>query len=845
MRIRLSLALSIATACGWSLTADAASGSGAASAGEHKKVHPAAAPASTSPTHVEAGGLPAGWRQNLVTPAADGAAAPATVQAPATLPDNASRPGAPSPANPDAGAASGATTEKTSPAVTKIFLPLGDKTGVAGFWSRKTFVIVADHAVAMDAAALRDSGPFSALSVHLLGDSAIITVPASVQGSLSLSKAPGGWVLAAEDVSGRPRQAPSITPEQKDGGVLYPMPKAGRVIALADPSSGARLQIGTSAEEVSGGTTFRRHVGYEIWPAAQGVVFAVESDRINVRSGAGGPFVDAVGQNSAPVVNASSSSLADDDVDWSWLGLRPLTPAALREDFRRRWTQAALASPEGRGEPRLAAARAAFAMGDAKTARSIVDTAVKDEPALAGRPGVMLLAAAAALLSGDTQAAGALEQPDPRESGSFWRGLYLARAGGDRARAAALLAVGYPRLKTYPQPLREQLQPEAATFIAQNGSDGDLGALGELPSDPAFDPARAFLLLRRGDRQGALAAFERLAARRDDRQAELGREQSIGLKLQLQRISPAEAAKAYSGLLLQARLVGRELDVRKAQIAALMQAGSWREALHAIDDMESVFPDQRSPDSSQVEAILDNLTRASDHGANTGTNDVIDSVALVESHIDQIPDTVVKGRILAGLATQLQTIGLPGQAASALEKALPLAADDALRAEWGARLAEADVAAKRLGQARRALDETADTGAPADVVSRRRVIAAGLLAQEGGKDEALQMLAQDESDAALDLRGRLLEEQRKWADATLVVGRLATRRLPEKGDLSNVQQDLAIRLASDAARVNDWATLDRLRDWVGGRRMTAERQRVFTLLVTSPEEDLRLRSGQR
>lgn len=71
---------------------------------------------------------------------------------------------------------------------------------------------------------------------------------------------------------------------------------------------------------------------------------------------------------------------------------------------------------------------------------------------------------------------------------------------------------------------------------------------------------------------------------------------------------------------------------------------------------------------------------------------------------------------------------------------------------------------------------------------------------------------------------------------------LRRKNLPEIGALTPEQQQLAIRLATDAGRANDWGTLDRLREWVGGRRMSVERQRIFTLLVTSPEDELRKRA---
>nr|WP_242011844.1 hypothetical protein [Acetobacter oeni] len=802
------------------------------------------------------GVLPPGWRQDKIgvqqdkdvqspagtSPASPGNGSPALLKNTLASANSASRDGADgSPAPGVAGQGDGGSSQLPSHAqISKIFLPMGDGAGIAAFWSRNDFIIVSDHATQLDAGALKDTGPFSSVEVRTPGGITVVTFHFDGRQPLTLSRQPGGWILAVT-----PKEEGGLahlSPEQKDGGILYRMPQPGRIVELSDPASGARLLVATSLAKVPGPRLPHRHVGYEIWPSLQGLVFAVESDQIEVRDGGGGPFLDAVGKGAIPLANGASGRVVDDRVDWSWLGLRSLSPAALREDYRRHWTQAAMLPPENRNEARLAAARSAFALGDAHNARAILATATQDDPELALLPNVAFLRAASELLAGNVAGASVLDSADTGEDGALWRGLYMERAGNNPAQAASLLAGAYSRLADYPVMLRDRLQPEAAAFIAQYGSDQDRSVLSPLPVEPAYGAAKAFLELRAGDQNKALASFQLLAKKKDPVLFEAGCEQAIGLRLAMGQLHPAEAADAYELLIPTARQVGREDIVRQAEVSALMQAGQWQKALAAADEQMRVFPDGRAAMVSLVQDILLHLAESSD-GAGSHQTDAIDSVALIESHIDQIPDGPVKGRILAGLGAKLWGLGLPGRAALAFERALPLAPGNDQRAAWGGELARADIEAQRLGQARRALDETADPAAGGDIASRRRVIAASLLAKEGNKDQALQMLAQDESDQSLDLRGRLLEEERKWPDAVLVVGRLATKNIPEQGTLTDMQQDMAVRLATDAARANDGETLDRLREWVGRRRMTPERIRVFDLLVTSPEDDIRRRAG--
>lgn len=796
-------------------------------------VKPATPPAQKegNPSATDAKTLPQGWQEEQVSLKAD--------DPQKTRPPTA-KGAVPVPQGNDTDAAGGLAAAPSS--VSKIFLPLGNDAGIAGFWSQNDFIIVSDHPTQMDTSALNGQKPFDAASAQVMGDTTLVVFHFDHPLPLEMHKQPGGWVLALQEGNSPSRHSPLIS-QPKDGGILFPMSRAGRVVEISDPATGARLLVATAADEFAGPNLRRHLTGYEIWPSAQGLVFAAESDQIEVRKGENGAFLDVLGKDGIPTEFAASGGVSDDRVDWSWLGLRALAPTVLREDYRRQWTKAAMLPPEQRAEARLSAARAAFAMGDTRETNAILSTAVSDNPELAIQPNVIFLRSAAQLLNGDVADASALENPDVGADGIFWHGLYLARKDTSPEKAASFLAQGYGNLLGYPEPLRKELQPEVATFIAQHGSDEDRTVIAPLPATHDYDLARAFLALRDQDQERALGMFTHLASDRNAAVAARAGEQMTGLKLALGRIRPAEAASRYESLLLGARLAGTEKEVRQDLLGALMQSGQWQKAMIAADEAIVNFPDLRTGLIPQMQEILTHLASgedASQAGSRTGA--LVDDVAMIESHIDQIPDSPVKGGILVGLGRKLQSLGLSGKAAIAFERALPLADSDTSRALWGAELARADIAAQRLGQARRALDETRSPQADASLASNRRIIEAGLLIREGSKDQALQLLAQDENDEALDMRGQILEDQHKWPDAVMIVGRLATKNLPETGPLGIAQQDLTIRLATDAARANDWATLDRLREWIGGRSMTPERQHVFNLLVTSPEAELQKRA---
>ncbi|MDN6042340.1 MAG: hypothetical protein L0I33_10090, partial [Acetobacter sp.] len=104
---------------------------------------------------------------------------------------------------------------------------------------------------------------------------------------------------------------------------------------------------------------------------------------------------------------------------------------------------------------------------------------------------------------------------------------------------------------------------------------------------------------------------------------------------------------------------------------------------------------------------------------------------------------------------------------------------------------------------------------------------------QGEPDKALNLLAKDETDAGLDLRGQLYEADHRWAEAVQVVGRLASRALPQSGPLNEPQRILALRLATDAAAAHDKQTLLTLKGWLAGRTLGLERDTLLTLQLQS------------
>lgn len=543
---------------------------------------------------------------------------------------------------------------------------------------------------------------------------------------------------------------------------------------------------------------------------------------------------------------------------------------------------------------RIAAAQAAFAAGYPQQAWALL----RDLPLSAGQagagaaggmahagwpgPGVQALRACAALLSADMAGAAPLATADWAFGPDMvvWRGAYFMASGADSQPTSVLLARGYARLEQYPAPVRAALLLRVSQYLAEFGGPDERAALGTLPDDAPYNLARIMLQLRNGQAETARVALENLTASGNDRVADHARALLVAFLRAHDQISPAMAVEAYTQLLAAQAAEGaasstpaasatgavqEDVDLlpplRLAYAQALVQAGQPERAAGVLDGLA---PSATLPHDRLVEAwrsVLSGLifgppqgahtppvragaqggkriAEGAAHGPATGVSGPArgQMLALARTRMGQVPDDPFKAKLLAGLGRQFMAQGRPGLAVAALQQADVLAIDPLMRADIEELLAQSALEDNQRPLALRALERSALADLPADLAARRRYDEARLAAANGNREGAQALLAEDESDTGLSVRGALYEQDQQWAQAVQVVGRLASRTLPEQGALSTAQRDLVIRLASDAAAAGDGPTARSLQAWVGARALGAERQALFTALVKQAQK---------
>lgn len=773
-------------------------------------------------------GLPSSWRATLLDPPP-----PATSASSRNTSPHPSSESAPHGASGVGGTRPEPTLSMSASSQSRVLLPIPAKAGIAAFESGDRFIILIDNAIPMDTSAIHGDGIFASLSVSVLPDATVIQLRKGDTRPLYLSQQSDGWVLGLQppvDAAQRDRRA--MNPISVPTGILYPMRRSGRVLSIADPSSGGRLLVGTSLLDDGGIASMRRAPGYDVWPTSEGVVVASRDDDVTLQAVPSGLLLNRDGHR---MIDDGRAVYAN-DIDLKWLALQDLADTGLRERLHSSFLAAADSSPAARFNSRVKEAQAAFSMGAFKETRGILAVALRDDPEEIGRPEIRFLSAATALMNDDLEEASALDGPWPesqQRAAQLWRALYLARTEQSDASSLHRLALDLDRLRSYPRHVRTVLLPRAAEAIAREASPSDLPSLNTLPQEADFQFARALANIRIGRTDAARRTLDRLRSDRDPVIAEKSAERLILLDRTQGKLTPHQAIHALDALILDARLAGREAPVRLAQAEAFLEAGEWQSAALMIDqgappDGPSAYSKRRNAD---LIAALKGLAETGAHGQDN--QQALRNAALIKSHVALLPAGPDSSLLKAAYGKLLLSLGLADDASQALETAIPGLTGPENKAEAGLALARAYLQLKNAAKASAALDATDMPSISPEIKAQRDVARAEIALVNGDKAQSLSILKAAQSTSAKLMRVRMLENQADWTSASHELQAIAQTELPAGGTLSDVQQDLALRLASDAARAGDIATLKWLTDRVTAREMTGPKARIFALLTQS------------
>ncbi|WP_086552758.1 tetratricopeptide repeat protein [Acetobacter orientalis] len=750
--------------------------------------------------------------------------------------------------------------------VASLALPFDTHTGIAAFWSGPDFIVLADRRLPALARASGGNGLFASLNVTLLDHATVVQVHLPSHPDLSLTQQKEGWLLSAA-----PRSAGKVglTPVPEAGGVRFALAQAGQCLSLPDPASGVRLLVATSRSASGGIMQPVQAIGYTVRPSLEGVVIAADSDQLLLSPTPQGPVLQAIAFNPLPVglPLPLQNTLGPAAKDRLWLGLstpdgQP-SPQATAAQLKAATDRLAQAPANQKTALALAAARMALTQGDVTAAATLLPPVTPPQglqeassslaPTNAysigpDKPENRFVRAAVNLLAGNLGAAQPLS-----ESGWYawpelhvWQGLYGLYAGQDSQKTTVLLAQGVEQLTHYPTALREHILPQVALAVARYGQPDARQRLDTLPDGSFYDLARAIRQVRDGQNETARVAFENLTASTNTTVAAFAQVALVRLLRETDQIAPDMAVEAYEKLLKQPDKTTMPNGPRQqATLGLAVALAQNNQPRAALAQMQVLKPSLEMPQdilAGAYQQILYRLvfstlhTQAGQHGFAPQTAEGLSAeeiVQLVAQCLPNVADGEGKAKLLVGYGKLLLNLQKPSEAQKVFEQAILMQPSPLARSEVQDLLAQAALLQGHISAAQRATGQIAFAALESDLAARKAYDSARVAQAQGEPDKALNLLAKDETDAGLDLRGQLYEADHRWAEAVQVVGRLASRALPQSGPLNEPQRILALRLATDAAAAHDKQTLLTLKGWLAGRTLGHERDTLLTLQLQS------------
>ncbi len=687
---------------------------------------------------------------------------------------------------------------------TKSFvIPAPVDVGAAAFRRGRRAIIVLDRKL------LLTNLPFG--SQALPGSiSTAVAVSLLEATDIQLTRVADGWLVKQVPAG---RSTDSVIPTVVDGEVRLPLDRPGRVVTTLDPVTGGALLVGTSmGDDGKAAIHDLRHTpDYAMLPSWLGIVVEPFSDRVDLRSVSDG----------FALIGRSPQEIAAPSVSKRQFDIPTGSQAALLNRLHALLASAAASQPRNRTPDRMAAALTMIALGMGPEAQALTELVAVDDPQAATDAQVVGLKAIAAVLAGRPAEAGGLDDPtlDGTDEIALWRGL-RDYAGGVETTATRKIADLSSLALSYPEALRRTIWPAIAEASVETGAP--------VPADK-LSP---FLLGRQFERAGhvdeALSAYEKAVAGSDSRDRVRAAERVTELQLASGKISPAEAAAELERQAYAWRGDSREPRLRLRAAELLGVAGNWRSALEAMKATDAQFPDQHDAVAKGKAVILQEMLAADGSGMST-----LDVVLLAADYADGASPAGAQGTALARLlADKLMALDLPARAIPVLQGLMKQAPAGGSRAKFGASLARLLLEGGNPSEALAALDASAAPDLPEGLLEGRGLLRARALAAQGQLSQAVKILADQGTDAADDLRAKILADAGDWQGSLIALKALATKLVPASGPLPAAAQEVLLRQATAAGEAKDQEELRALAP--SAARLTAKRADLFRVLTAPP-----------
>jgi len=621
------------------------------------------------------------------------------------------------------------------------------------------------------------------------------------------------------------------------------LPAADHAFPIADPAGGDTLTV-VPALPGRGVPAMRVFADFAVLPSASGLVVTPYADDLKIDANQSRvtimrPSGLALTPPQMPVAQSPSALAHFGDgpsyLDFARWGISRGGSFLATE---RRLTQAGAKVPaELAGNARLTLARFYIANSFAAEALGLIRLAQANDPALSGDPQLVTMKAAAEYMMGRYRDAhNDLGGPafDGDRHAALWRGLTEAGME-DWQNAHSHLEQALPVMARYPASWQaEAALADAQAALGMNRLDLADAALSRLPKElePRQKLTQELLAARlaASESRGSEAAekFDEIQKSGDEKLAAQAIYYRTEAALKDGSITQKQAIEQLEKLRFRWRGDGLELKTLRKLAAIYFQSNKWRDGLRTLRIATVAFPGQ---DAARI--AQDDMRNAFVNLYLKGGADKmkpVESLALFYDNIDLTPIGPDGDEMIRRMSDRLVQVDLLGPAAALLAYQVDKRLDGIAKAQVATKLAAIYVMDHKADKAVATIRESQITGLPDDEMHQRLILEARAFAALKQWDNALDLIAVDQSDDTKRLRADIYWEAGQWSIAGQKAEEFLGTRFSDPTPLSAIERADLLRATVAYSLANDSLSLERLRNRYAPKMKGTPDANIFNVL---------------
>ena len=737
-----------------------------------------------------------------------------------------------------------AVVTQATPAKVSMTFQWDKPVGAAVFRRGEAVWVVFDTPARFDMSGARQLGPVTDAHWTAAPDHVAVRIAAPKGLAVSAVARGTSWTVV---IGGQPVAVEGVPVERDESGepvLVARMAGATKAVWLTDPLAGDRFAAVTAMAPGKGFADRRRTVDMALLPTAQGLAveaasndlgILAETDRVTfsrpnglILSPPSAALAAAADESGAPKKAKFPALILSEWADVGHAGFsaryRQLQDAAAEE------AMAAGDDPRASAEQRFALARFLVGSGLGYEAVGVLNNIVAKAPNMAGEPELRGLRGAARVsigrmeeAEGDFAASAVAGDP----ASAMWRG-YIAANQGDWAAARQAFAAGAVAADSFPSAWRARFGAAHALAALETGDPDSARALlaySFSQNAPAADQLTAHLVQARlleldGQSDRALAVYAAVSRAPLDAVSVPAKLGVVRLSLAKGKMKPDAAAKELEALRWRWRGDETELAVIRQLGQLYLSQGLYREALTALKGAGPGL--NRLEGAADIQADLGAAFRMLFLEGGADGLQPVQALGLFYDFRELTPIGADGDEMVRRLARRLVDVDLLDQAAELLKYQVENRLEGVAKAQVATDLATVYLMDRQPEPALQAIWSSRSTLLPGALNAERRALEARAMTQLGRYDHALEVLGDDASPEAREVRAEIFWKQQKWTQAAALYEARLGQRFADPAPLSTEEEARLIRAGVGYSLGQDAAGLNRLsrnyRPFVAGAR---------------------------